>query len=122
MAWAARTVDESWWTEAEFAGRPMRQILAERDIGTVMRFLKMKGWSRSAISGATQLTETQVRLYSANKRRAETYEVLERFCTGVGIPRHLMGLGYAAPASVDARPEPHTSDCPCGARRPRPTV
>src|SRR5436190_23499637 len=82
----------------------MPEILASRDFGTVFRFLNSRGWSVGAISAATGLDEYPVREIIKGKRRVTAYEVIERVVVGLGIERHMCGIG-AAP-SVASTPEP----------------
>ena len=87
-------LDPQWWHTGSLDGRPMREILAARDIGSVLRFLGARGWSRAALSAATGLSETRVRQIRGGGQRVESYEVLERIADGLRIPRGLMGLAY----------------------------
>jgi transcriptional regulator with XRE-family HTH domain len=91
-----RKADPSWWSSGSFEGRPIRQVLVERDAGAIFRFLKARGWSRAAIAGATGLTETRVRAVSQGSQRITSYEVLERIAERLEIDRGLMGLGFAS--------------------------
>ncbi|WP_433530614.1 helix-turn-helix domain-containing protein [Micromonospora sp. CA-263727] len=87
-------VDPRWWTVGSFEDRPLTAALRQRDIGTVYRFLKSRGWSQSALAAATGTTENQVRAVIRRHQRVMSYDVLERIATGLEIPRGLMGLAY----------------------------
>jgi tetratricopeptide (TPR) repeat protein len=95
MALPGRYIDPMWWVDGEFEGQRMRDILARRDIGTVLRFVNRRGLSRSYIVAVTGMTETAVRECWQGRRRVEKYEVLERIADGLRIPRGFMGLAYA---------------------------
>ncbi|MEJ3742826.1 helix-turn-helix transcriptional regulator [Actinomycetes bacterium KLBMP 9797] len=90
----ARQPERSWWTDGVYDGRPIREVLAARDIGAVFRFLKTRGMSRAAIAAATGLTETRVRAVAQGKQQVTSYEVLERIAVGLDIERGLLGLAY----------------------------
>jgi hypothetical protein len=76
------TVDPQWWVTASYDGRPLPEILRARDIGRLFGFLSSRGWSRSAIAGATGLSETRVREVRQGKQQITSYEVLERIAKG----------------------------------------
>lgn len=83
----------------------MPDILRERDMAAVFRFLSARGWSRAALAAATGLSETRVRGVVQGKQRIASYEVLERIADGLRIDRGLLGVAYtAAPAEAGARP------------------
>jgi tetratricopeptide (TPR) repeat protein len=103
-----RVAEPSWWTGGVFEGRPVRQLLAARDLGAVFRILKTRGWSRAAIASATGLTETRVRAVAQGKQQITSYDVLERIAGGLNIDRGLLGLAYAEPHH-DPSPIPQTS-------------
>lgn len=88
--------DASWWYFGEFEGSPVRAALAERDIGTLFRFLRSRGWSVSAISRATGISENQARRIMTGQQQVQTYDVLDRVASGLDIPRGLMGLAYTS--------------------------
>lgn len=88
-------VEPSWWTSEAFDGRPMTDVLRDRDFGSVFAFLGSRGWSRAAISAATGLSETRVRAILQGKQRITSYDVLERIADGLMIDRGLLGLAYA---------------------------
>ena len=99
------TVDPQWWVTASYNGRPVPEILRARDIGGLFGFLSSRGWSRSAIAGATGLSETRVREVRQGKQQITSYDVLERIAKGFDTDRGLMGLAY-----THAEPSaPHTS-------------
>ena len=108
-------VSPEWWRQAALHGRPVREILSERDMGALFQFLKTRGWSRAAIASATGLTETRVRAIHQGKQQVASYDVLERIAAGLGIDRGLLGLAYAdggvtrepaAPAGADLLRDP----------------
>ncbi|WTF86155.1 helix-turn-helix domain-containing protein [Micromonospora globbae] len=93
--WRTRDhVDPGWWTSGRFEGRPLTDLLRQRDIGAVFRFLKSRGWSQAAIAAATGTTENQVRAVIRGRQRVTSYDVLERIAEGLRIRRGLMGLAY----------------------------
>lgn len=101
MAWEQPRVDPDWWTTGSLDGRPMLDVLRERDIATVFQFLGSRGWSRAAIAAATGLTETRVRGIVQGKQRIASYEVLERIADGLQVDRGLLGLAYTNENSID---------------------
>lgn len=88
-----------WWRTGSHDGRPMREILAAHDVTRLFRFLKSRGFSRSAIAGATGLSETRVRAIMLGSQQVASYEVLERIADGFRIDRGLMGLAYTDASS-----------------------
>lgn len=101
-----RQVDPSWWSGGSFEGRSVLDVLKDRDVGAVFRFLKARGWSRAAIAGATGLTETRVRAISQGKQQITSYEVLERIAEGLRIERGLIGLAFDPSGGAEERLEP----------------
>lgn len=89
-------LDPLWWSEGVVDGRPMREVLADREIGAVFRFLRAQGWSLTGMCAATGLKETRIRAVMNGIQRITSYEVLERVALGLRIPRGAMGLAYAA--------------------------
>ena len=85
--------DPRWWDAASFEGRPVADLLAERDVCGILRFLRTRGFSRTRLAAVTGLSETRVRQIAQGRQRVTSYEVLERIADGLGIPRHLLGLG-----------------------------
>ncbi|MGH3736187.1 MAG: hypothetical protein ACRDT6_11290 [Micromonosporaceae bacterium] len=81
----------------------MHEILRERDITGLFRFLKTRGWSRAVIASAAGLSETRVRAICLGTQQVSSYEVLERIAAGFDIDRGLLGLAYAD-AAVAALP------------------
>ena len=90
-----RQVDPTWWRLGTHDGRPILDVLRERDITSLFRFLKTHGWSRSAIAAATGLAETRVREICQGKQQVTSYEVLERIARGLRIDRGSLGLAYS---------------------------
>jgi transcriptional regulator with XRE-family HTH domain len=83
------------WRAGSYDGRPLREILAARDIARLFRFLKSRGFSRSAIAAASGLSETWVRAIMSGGQQVTSYEVFERIADGLHIERGFMGLAYA---------------------------
>ncbi|RQW95393.1 hypothetical protein DLJ59_32935 [Micromonospora inaquosa] len=86
--------DPSWWIDGHLGGRSLAELLRQRDIGSLFRFLKSRGWSQAAIAAATGTTENQVRAVIQGRQRVTSYDVLERIAERLDIPRGLMGLAY----------------------------
>lgn len=86
--------DPNWWIDGHFGGRSLADSLRQRDIGSLFRFLKSRGWSQAAIAAATGTTENQVRAVIQGRQRVTSYDVLERIAERLDIPRGLMGLAY----------------------------
>lgn len=86
-------IDRAWWEAGVIDGLPMRDVLAERNIGAVFRFLHSRGWSWGAIAQATDIGEQRIREVAGNKRRVESYDVYLRVATGLSIPRGYLGVG-----------------------------
>ncbi|MEV6515015.1 helix-turn-helix domain-containing protein [Micromonospora chalcea] len=94
-AWQAHgQTDPSWWIDGHLGGRSLAELLRQRDIGSLFRFLKSRGWSQAAIAAATGTTENQVRAVIQGRQRVTSYDVLERIAERLDIPRGLMGLAY----------------------------
>ncbi|WP_307969646.1 helix-turn-helix domain-containing protein [Salinispora arenicola] len=92
--WAHSQVDPNWWIDGRFGGRSLADLLRQRDIGSLFRFLKSRGWSQATIAAATGTTENQVRAVIQGRQRVTSYDVLERIAERLSIPRGLMGLAY----------------------------
>lgn len=84
------SLDPDLWRE-----RGMRRALAVRDIGTVYRLLSETGVSQREISRLTGQSPSEVSEIIKGVRRVLAYDLLERICDGLGIPRGLMGLSYS---------------------------
>lgn len=104
--WAPRRIDAIWWTTAHFAGKPVAAALRRRDVTTIFRFLKARGWSTSAMAAATGLSENRVRAVTQGKQTIMSYDVLERVAQGLAIDRGLMGLAYTTLPCPGAVPSP----------------
>jgi tetratricopeptide (TPR) repeat protein len=89
-------IDPAWWTSGSHEGRSLSELLASRDFGAVFGFLRQRGWSVGAISAATQIDEYPIREIIKGKRQVVAYDVIERIVVGLGIERHLCGIGVAA--------------------------
>ncbi|GAA1801429.1 hypothetical protein GCM10009682_24170 [Luedemannella flava] len=87
-------VPAAWWRTELIEGQPARDVVAARDIGAMLRFLRANGATVLGLSIATGLSETRVRAILSGAQRVTSYEVLERIATGLGIPRGVMGLAY----------------------------
>jgi transcriptional regulator with XRE-family HTH domain len=74
----------------------MPDLLRDRDIGAIFRFLRARGWSRATVAAAVGLTENRVRQIAQGRQKVTSYEVLERIADGLVIDRSLLGLGYAS--------------------------
>jgi hypothetical protein len=93
--WRAHSqADPNWWIDGHFGGRSLADLLRQRDIGALFRFLKSRGWSQAMIAAVTGTTENQVRAVIQGRQRVTSYDVLERIAERLGIPRGLMGLAY----------------------------
>jgi transcriptional regulator with XRE-family HTH domain len=104
------------WSKVSWQGRPLRQILADRDIGVLFQFLSGHGYSRAAIAAHTGISENRVSAISKGRQQVSAYAVLARICEGLSIPREMMGLG-----GNGAAVEPVPSLMPvaiCGSRGP----
>uniref|UniRef100_UPI001BD07271 helix-turn-helix domain-containing protein n=1 Tax=Rhizomonospora bruguierae TaxID=1581705 RepID=UPI001BD07271 len=86
-------IDPGWWDTASFEGRPVAASLEDRDVSAVLRFLRSRGFSRARLAALTGLSETRVRQIAQGRQRVTSYEVLERFATGLRIPRWYLGIG-----------------------------
>jgi tetratricopeptide (TPR) repeat protein len=82
----------------------MSDILRQRDVTSLFRFLKRRGWSRAAIAAATGLSETRVRQICQARQQVTTYEVLERIAAGLRIDRGLIGIGYCDDSAAAGQP------------------
>lgn len=94
-------IDPRWWDTAWFDGKPVSEILADRDVSGVLRFLRARGLSRARLAAMTGLSETRVRQISQGRQRVTSYEVLERIADGLSISRPYLGLA-AGPEAVPA--------------------
>jgi len=74
--------------------RDMRAALAARDINMVYRLLRRVGFSQRQIAALVGQSQSEVSEIIAG-RRVSGYDVLERICTGLGVPRGYMGLAYS---------------------------
>ncbi|MBR7827804.1 AAA family ATPase [Actinospica sp. MGRD01-02] len=104
---ARQSVDPAWWDHEQVNGVGMRQILADRDIGTVFKFLHNRGWSWAAIAQATDIGEQRIREIANGRRRIENYDVYVRIASGLQIPRDYLGVGLrplTQPASAAFAP------------------
>src|SRR6266511_2868148 len=91
---AQRSIDPAWWDRATWQGQPLRDLLAERAVGPVFRFLHSRGWSYAAIADATDLGAGRVSEIANHNRAVTSYDVLARIADGLQIPRCRMGLAY----------------------------
>jgi hypothetical protein len=98
------TIDPAWWTSGSYEGRPMSELLTSRDFGAVFGFLRQRGWSVGAISAATQVDEYPIREIIKGNRQVMAYDVIERIVVGLGIQRHLCGIGVAIQEVPDSAP------------------
>jgi hypothetical protein len=87
-------IDPTWWRDGMVDGQPIREAIASRDVGAILRFLRGLGWSVPALAAATGLSEPRVRAIMRGTQRITSYEVLERVAVGLCIPRGAMGLAY----------------------------
>lgn len=92
-SWIPRQIDPLMWTSAVFEGRPLADALRRRDMTTVFRYLRTRGWSHAAIAAATGLSENRVRTV-LHGSKIISYDVLERIAEGLRIERGLLGLAY----------------------------
>ena len=89
-----RSIDPRWWDCATWQGRSLRDLLVERAVGPVFRFLHSRGWSYAAIADATDLGAGRVSEIANHNRAVTSYDVLARIADGLQIPRCRMGLAY----------------------------
>jgi hypothetical protein len=82
-------------------GRPVREVLAARDVGAIFRFLREQGWSLTVLCAATGLSETRIRAVMHQTQRITSYDVFERVALGLRIPRGAMGLAYTDEPDAD---------------------
>lgn len=84
-----------------------RRALAAHDIATVYRLLREAGVSQRQIAELTGQSQSEVSEILSG-RRVMAYDVLERICEGLDVPREWMGLAYhgdAEPAGPDVGEE-----------------
>jgi transcriptional regulator with XRE-family HTH domain len=77
-----------------FASADMHAAIAGRDITTVYRLLSEAGIPQRTIAAATGQSQSEVSEILLKGRQVMAYDVLVRICTGLGIPRGMMGLAY----------------------------
>jgi transcriptional regulator with XRE-family HTH domain len=85
-------IDPDWWATAFLDGKRISDRLAERDVTAILRFLRIRGFSRARLAALTGLSETRVRQISQGRQRVTSYEVLGRIADGLSIPRLRLGL------------------------------
>ncbi len=78
---------------AVFAAPAMRAALAQRDISQVYRLLNEAGVPQRTIAALVGQSQSEVSDILKG-RQVQAYDVLERICTGLGVPREAMGLSY----------------------------
>jgi transcriptional regulator with XRE-family HTH domain len=69
------------------------EALASHDIAQVFRFALDTGITQRELAVMVSISQSEVSQILKG-RRVQAYEVLERICEGLGIPRELMGLAY----------------------------
>lgn len=77
-----------------FASADLRAALASRDVTTVYRLLTKAGIAQRTIAAATGQSQSEVSEILRKGRQVMAYDVLVRICTGLGIPRGMMGPAY----------------------------
>ncbi len=80
---------------AVFAAPAMRAALAARDISQVYRLLNEAGVAQRTIAALVGQSQSEVSEIIKG-RQVQAYDVLERICTGFGVPRAVMGLSFGA--------------------------
>ncbi len=85
---AVNQPDPAVWDEPA-----MRRVLAVRDIAGTFRLLQRHGFTQRQLADLTGISQSQVSEIM-NGRQVQAYDVLERICEGLGIPRAYMGLAY----------------------------
>ena len=77
-----------------FASADMHAAITKRDIATVYRLLNKAGIAQRTIAAATGQSQSEVSDILHKGRQVMAYDVLVRICTGLVIPRGMMGLAY----------------------------
>lgn len=94
---------------AEFWQQPdVVAVLARQDVPALYRLLRDHGLSQRRIGRLTGHPQSEVSAVVAG-RAVQSYAVLERIATRLGIPRGLMGLAYS--------PQADPAESPSGNRR-----
>lgn len=83
----------------------MRSALAGRDISQVYRLLTVAGVQQRTIAALVGQSQSEVSEILKG-RQVMAYDVLVRICTGLGIPRGLMGLTYDEDIETVVESEP----------------
>jgi hypothetical protein len=109
-SWIPRQIDPPEWTSGVFEGRPLVEALRRRDMTTVFRYLRTRGWSHAAIAAATGLSENRVRAVLRGSK-VMSYDVLARIDEGLRIERGLLGMAYAGHNDGHRQPA-HSSPLP----------
>ncbi len=91
---------------ALFAEPAMREAITQRDISSVYRLLNQAGVPQRTIAYATGQSQSEVSEILLKGRQVMAYDVLDRICTGLGIPRGWMGLAYDGDSEPAGEPEP----------------
>jgi transcriptional regulator with XRE-family HTH domain len=85
--------NDPFWTHPKTVA-----ALASRDIAGLYRLLQHQGVSQRRIAIFTEQSQSQVSEILGGRRVAH-YEVLQRICDGLGVPRGAMGLAHTADGS-----------------------
>ena len=99
---------------ALFEREDVRRVLAERDIGALFHVLRDDaGLTQRQLAECVGMSQSEVSEITKG-RRVQSYDVLVRIATGLGVPRELMGLSYTdGPRGAyggDQGPEPEVDE------------
>nr|WP_042188033.1 hypothetical protein [Kibdelosporangium sp. MJ126-NF4]CEL17613.1 Putative regulatory protein [Kibdelosporangium sp. MJ126-NF4]CTQ91159.1 regulator [Kibdelosporangium sp. MJ126-NF4] len=92
---------------ADLWERPeIRAVLAAQDIRALYQHLRKHGVSQRRIAQLTGQHHSDVTDVAGGRRQIQSYDVLVRIATGLGIPRGYMGLAHSDRATHDIATSP----------------